>query len=308
MADLQRNASCSKLLVSVVTKAQSTRPSLHSVVFLLDLTSGMRSSLDADISRRDSLVNRVENFSIKKNASLRSSHDRNRTPVGSRTHVGNQFRNIDHSTETNEEANIRSSRAIERRQGGVFHNRVNSTDRYSFMEKDPNIRPSHERSRSHVRTRNRPNSTEIFALGAKDTIIRSSHNTDRTHVGISHSRLNSADNLSMARHDTNKSAVSLANTIVQGDIGDSSWLTGNSFGTERDFDFDFDFDVEKGHKKGDDAGGPPVPPKKEPKEQKNPDLVEWDGPGDPENPMNWKPAKKWIITLTLGFMTFCGKY
>jgi hypothetical protein len=171
------------------------------------------------------------------------------------------------------------------------------------MKRDPNIHPSHESARSRVRT-----STEIFALGTKDAKIRSSHDADRTRVGISHSRLNSADHLALARRDTNKSTVSLANTIVQRDVGNRSWLTGNSFETERDVDFDFDFDLERGHEKGDHAGAPPVPSKKEPKEQKNPDLVEWDGPGDPGDPMNWKPVKKWIITIARGFMTFCGKY
>lgn len=41
-------------------------------------------------------------------------------------------------------------------------------------------------------------------------------------------------------------------------------------------------------------------------EMKNdPNLVEWDGPDDPGNPMNWKISKKWVVTIMLGFMTFC---
>ena len=133
--------------------------------------------------------------------------------------------------------------------------------------------------------------------------MRAFHDTDRTRVGTSHSRLTSADHLALAREDTNKSTVSLANTIVQGDVGNRTWFTGNSFETKRDVDFDFDFDLERGQQKGDN-----VSLKKEPKEQEgNLDLIEWDGPGDPEHLMNWGPVKEWIVTATLGFMTVCGK-
>ncbi|QIX00094.1 hypothetical protein AMS68_005611 [Peltaster fructicola] len=38
-------------------------------------------------------------------------------------------------------------------------------------------------------------------------------------------------------------------------------------------------------------------------EEKDPNLVEWNGPDDPENPMNWSSAKKWTITIALGVMT-----
>ena len=34
------------------------------------------------------------------------------------------------------------------------------------------------------------------------------------------------------------------------------------------------------------------------------DLVEFNGPDDPENPKNWSPAKKWGITASMGAMTF----
>lgn len=41
-------------------------------------------------------------------------------------------------------------------------------------------------------------------------------------------------------------------------------------------------------------------------EQKNdPNLIEWNGPDDPGNPMNWSSSKKWIVTMALAFMTFC---
>ncbi|KAL2222010.1 putative MFS multidrug transporter [Thermoascus aurantiacus ATCC 26904] len=39
------------------------------------------------------------------------------------------------------------------------------------------------------------------------------------------------------------------------------------------------------------------------KPEKDPNLVEWDGPDDPENPQNWPTWKKWLITMTLSTMT-----
>lgn len=37
--------------------------------------------------------------------------------------------------------------------------------------------------------------------------------------------------------------------------------------------------------------------------EKDPNLVEWDGPNDPENPKNWPTSKKWINTMALAAMT-----
>lgn len=42
-------------------------------------------------------------------------------------------------------------------------------------------------------------------------------------------------------------------------------------------------------------------PDKQP--EKDPNLVEWDGPDDPENPQNWPKWKKWLITMTLSTLT-----
>ncbi|KAH8705264.1 putative MFS multidrug transporter [Talaromyces proteolyticus] len=36
---------------------------------------------------------------------------------------------------------------------------------------------------------------------------------------------------------------------------------------------------------------------------KDPNLVEWDGPDDPENPQNFSVAKKWVITMLLSSLT-----
>lgn len=37
----------------------------------------------------------------------------------------------------------------------------------------------------------------------------------------------------------------------------------------------------------------------------DPNLVDWDGELDPENPLNWSPAKKWYITMMMSLLTFC---
>ncbi|KAL4916590.1 major facilitator superfamily domain-containing protein [Aspergillus aurantiobrunneus] len=37
--------------------------------------------------------------------------------------------------------------------------------------------------------------------------------------------------------------------------------------------------------------------------EKDPNLVEWDGPEDPKNPQNMPKTKKWIITMTMSSMT-----
>lgn len=34
------------------------------------------------------------------------------------------------------------------------------------------------------------------------------------------------------------------------------------------------------------------------------DLVVFDGPDDPENPLNWPKSKKWAVTMAMGAMTF----
>lgn len=33
-------------------------------------------------------------------------------------------------------------------------------------------------------------------------------------------------------------------------------------------------------------------------------LVDWDGPNDPANPMNFPRSKKWVITMSTALMTF----
>jgi hypothetical protein len=64
-----------------------------------------------------------------------------------------------------------------------------------------------------------------------------------------------------------------------------------------------DSDVEKGNVEGGNERAEQL--KRKESKQKDPNLIEWDGPEDPENPMNWPTSKKWIVTLALGMMTFC---
>ena len=40
------------------------------------------------------------------------------------------------------------------------------------------------------------------------------------------------------------------------------------------------------------------------KEEKDPNVVDWDGPNDPENPMNWKSSKKLAVVSLASVITF----
>lgn len=37
--------------------------------------------------------------------------------------------------------------------------------------------------------------------------------------------------------------------------------------------------------------------------EQDPDIVDWDGPDDPENPLNWPARKKWTLILILAAVT-----
>ncbi|KAJ5709784.1 hypothetical protein N7493_010075 [Penicillium malachiteum] len=47
----------------------------------------------------------------------------------------------------------------------------------------------------------------------------------------------------------------------------------------------------------------PAQPEAETPPEKDPNLVEWNGPDDPENPQNFSVLKKWIITVTMAMLT-----
>lgn len=37
--------------------------------------------------------------------------------------------------------------------------------------------------------------------------------------------------------------------------------------------------------------------------EQDPNIVDWDGPDDPENPMNWPEKKKWLNVAVLSILT-----
>lgn len=57
--------------------------------------------------------------------------------------------------------------------------------------------------------------------------------------------------------------------------------------------------------KGELPGSAPSPPLSYDEPKKNPDLVNWEGPHDPENPRNFSRMRKWYITMMLSLLTFC---
>lgn len=44
---------------------------------------------------------------------------------------------------------------------------------------------------------------------------------------------------------------------------------------------------------------------REKEEQKNTNIVDWDGPHDPKNPMNFSMMRKGLMTAALGGLNFC---
>lgn len=77
-----------------------------------------------------------------------------------------------------------------------------------------------------------------------------------------------------------------------------------------------DVDVEKGiSPNASDLEGATIRPesRQEPEENthdadkeadQDPNVVDWDGPDDPENPQNWPMKKKWFNIATISMLTF----
>lgn len=64
---------------------------------------------------------------------------------------------------------------------------------------------------------------------------------------------------------------------------------------------DLEKDIEKGHRPesiSSDEGTEEAP------EDRGPNIVFWDGPDDPQNPMNWPFSKKWGTVLIVSAITF----
>lgn len=60
---------------------------------------------------------------------------------------------------------------------------------------------------------------------------------------------------------------------------------------DRDIEKQSQNEKSKGEKNGDDE------------EEKDPNVVDWDGDDDKTNPMNWNPKRKWTIAVCMGLMT-----
>ena len=60
-----------------------------------------------------------------------------------------------------------------------------------------------------------------------------------------------------------------------------------------------DSDLEKyqGKEKGDDID------EEQEERERDPNVVTWDGPNDPQNPMNWTMKKKWTNIAVLSVLT-----
>jgi hypothetical protein len=84
-----------------------------------------------------------------------------------------------------------------------------------------------------------------------------------------------------------QSVLSNTSTLKKGDPGEANATLSDSEHENEDAD------VEKQGQK-DDKGED---------EEKDPNVVDWDGPDDPQNPMNWPPYRKWSIAVVMGLMT-----
>jgi DHA1 family multidrug resistance protein-like MFS transporter len=72
-----------------------------------------------------------------------------------------------------------------------------------------------------------------------------------------------------------------------------------------DMDIDPEKDLERGGMAPDTKEKEEELEKQREEQQKDPNLIEWDGLNDLDHPMNWNLSKKWAATIALGFMTFC---
>lgn len=143
--------------------------------------------------------------------------------------------------------------------------------------------------------------------------MRASHDSDRTQVPT---RNNSAENIMTADH---MATLTERNTNA---TQPSSHVPHQREQFDDEFDNSYDFPAQEGElvdssdaesptsdkdlEKGDETvEADNEKAKHKEKEKKDPNLIEWDGPNDPENPMNWAVSKKWRVTIAMGLMTFC---
>ncbi|KAJ5983140.1 hypothetical protein N7481_005239, partial [Penicillium waksmanii] len=62
-------------------------------------------------------------------------------------------------------------------------------------------------------------------------------------------------------------------------------------------------DNDNDNDKDNDLESAQIQPEPEKPTEKDPNLVEWDGPDDPENPQNFSRMRKWVITVVMSSMT-----
>ncbi|PQE24511.1 mfs multidrug transporter protein [Rutstroemia sp. NJR-2017a WRK4] len=135
---------------------------------------------------------------------------------------------------------------------------------------------------------------------------RNSHDSDRTRIDIEgHHQV--ATHLDLSQSDRLPTSPNMANSHKDNESIDSEpfpgqdSLHGEALGASQSTTLAKD-DVEAAEEqqKRDEE----VRREKMEQEQ-DPNLVTWDGPDDPENPMNWPTSKKWLVTVVMGLMTFC---
>jgi DHA1 family multidrug resistance protein-like MFS transporter len=120
---------------------------------------------------------------------------------------------------------------------------------------------------------------------------RPSHETERTQVPT---RANSSDSLGAQQKE------SALETMPSGIPNEAQQRSG-SVDLEKDVENgDMTSDAESDNQTDDDTNPDHINP-----HEKDPNLIEWDGPNDPENPMNWPNGRKWLYTIILGSTTLC---
>jgi DHA1 family multidrug resistance protein-like MFS transporter len=130
--------------------------------------------------------------------------------------------------------------------------------------------------------------------------MRESSDTERTHVAT---RTNSVEHL----HTLTEKKTNMTEPIDDPELG-------NRLQSRQQYDDTFDgneviegsgddTDLERGDQSSDEEKAEQL--RRKGSKHRDPNLIEWDGPDDPENPMNWPASKKWIVTIALGMMTFC---
>lgn len=83
-------------------------------------------------------------------------------------------------------------------------------------------------------------------------------------------------------------------------IPTSSYPPPNGKGSPASSDLEKEIDLEAGHRSEDSN-------KKKPETTKpdvDPDIVDWDGPEDPQNPVNWSEKLKWANVAVIASITF----